>query len=303
MSIYTDINALLDVNQGVLTGHDTSHNVIHRGLQDYVTQLNTINVELTARVASWAPTTLYNVGTLVVNPNGDIVNATSSHTSGASYDPTKWALSPAHPFFFIPNLSYASGYRVINPAGAVVSAKINFTSGATYNPNDWTEDPRFVNPRPPVVNDHGNWTPATVYAYGDVVTSNYQRWLTLAAHTSGTTFSGVTNWVQLSLPVINTLASSTVSAGYTLMLTDATTAVESTSASAITITVPSNASVAFPLGTIIEVLQYGAGQVTLVGAAGVTLRTASTLKTRAQFSTASIRQRAANEWVVSGDVA
>lgn len=88
---------------------------------------------------------------------------------------------------------------------------------------------------------------------------------------------------------------------YTLALSDVSKAVEVTSASARDVTVPTNASVAFPIGTIINVVQMGAGKVTVVPAGGVTLRFASSLTTRAQYSMLSLRKRATDEWVVSGD--
>jgi hypothetical protein len=48
-----------------------------------------------AAVLDWAPTTVYAAGTLVLNPAGTIVKAASAHTSGASYDATKWAAAGA----------------------------------------------------------------------------------------------------------------------------------------------------------------------------------------------------------------
>jgi len=91
---------------------------------------------------------------------------------------------------------------------------------------------------------------------------------------------------------------------YTLVLADASKAVECTNASAITVTVPQNSSVAFPIGTIIEIDQMGAGQVTIAAGTGTTLRSAgSLLKTRAQYSGASIRKQATNTWLVVGDLA
>lgn len=89
---------------------------------------------------------------------------------------------------------------------------------------------------------------------------------------------------------------------YTLAIGDAGTAVEVTGSSPATVTVPAHASVAFPAGTVIEVVQYGTGQVTLAGAGGVTLRTASSLTTRAQYAAVSLRKRAADEWLVAGDL-
>lgn len=104
------------------------------------------------------------------------------------------------------------------------------------------------------------------------------------------------------LDVLETLSTSAQTASYTLVLGDAGKVVEVTSASATNLTVPQNSSVAFPVGTVIEVCQMGAGQVTIVQGTGATLRSANGLKLRAQYSAASLRKRATNEWVVSGDV-
>lgn len=88
---------------------------------------------------------------------------------------------------------------------------------------------------------------------------------------------------------------------YTLVLADASKAVECSNASAITLTVPPNASVAFPVGTVIEVLQVGAGQVTLAPGSGVTLNNANGLKTSKQWSAVTLRKRDTNVWLVAGD--
>jgi hypothetical protein len=104
------------------------------------------------------------------------------------------------------------------------------------------------------------------------------------------------------LTSLETLAISAQTASYTLVLADAGKVVEVTSASATNVTVPQNSSVAFPVGTVIEVCQLGAGQVTIVQGTGATLRTANGLKLRAQYSSASLRKNATNTWVVAGDV-
>lgn len=119
---------------------------------------------------------------------------------------------------------------------------------------------------------------------------------------------GETGWgasVNTNFDTIDTLGysvSATTQSGttYTLALTDRGKVVEFTNAGAVALTVPTNASVAFPIGTIIGLLQYGAGQVTISGA-GVTLRSASGFKTAAQYSTVWLRKRATDEWVVTGD--
>jgi hypothetical protein len=90
---------------------------------------------------------------------------------------------------------------------------------------------------------------------------------------------------------------------YTLVLTDAGKLVTLNNAAAVTLTIPANASVAFPTGTRIDLLQYGAGQVT-VGSAGVTIRSSgSKLKLAGQYSGATLWKKGTNEWVLIGDIA
>lgn len=102
----------------------------------------------------------------------------------------------------------------------------------------------------------------------------------------------------------NLIAANTQTASYTLVLGDAAKAVEMSVASANTLTVPPNSSVAFPIGSIIEVLQYGAGQTTVVAGAGVTIRSpGGKLKLAVQYASCSLRKRATDEWVLEGDVA
>ena len=95
---------------------------------------------------------------------------------------------------------------------------------------------------------------------------------------------------------------------YTFALTDANnTFVTLSNASAIAATIPTNAAVAFPVGTILNFAQTGAGQVTIAGSATVTVTstgaTAATPKTRVQYSAASAIQTSANNWLVIGDCA
>jgi copper homeostasis protein CutC len=68
------------------------------------------------------------------------------------------------------------------------------------------------------------------------------------------------------------------------------------------ITVPPNTDVAFNVGTSIAVIQLGAGQVTIVAGSGVTIRNASTLKTRTQYSVLSLTKAATDTWYVAGDM-
>jgi hypothetical protein len=89
---------------------------------------------------------------------------------------------------------------------------------------------------------------------------------------------------------------------YTFVLTDAGKIVTLSDAAAIALTVPTNASVAFPIGTTITIIQIGAGQVT-IGGAGITFRSAdSALKTRVQYSSATLIKTATDTWYVIGDL-
>lgn len=89
---------------------------------------------------------------------------------------------------------------------------------------------------------------------------------------------------------------------YTLVAADDGKVLEVSNASAITVTVPLNSSVAFTVGTQILVLQTGAGQITLAGAAGVTVNATPGLKLRAQYSSATLIKRATDTWVAVGDL-
>jgi hypothetical protein len=89
---------------------------------------------------------------------------------------------------------------------------------------------------------------------------------------------------------------------YTTVLTDQSKLVTLTNASAITFTIPANSSVAYPIGTQIDLSQFGAGQVTVAGASGVTVNSASGLKLRAQYSSASCIKVATDTWLLVGDL-
>ena len=91
-------------------------------------------------------------------------------------------------------------------------------------------------------------------------------------------------------------------ASYTLVRSDKNKLIEVDNASATTITIPADDSVAYPVGTEVRVLQTGAGQVTIAGAAGVTVNATPGLNLRAQWSSANMIKRAANTWVALGDL-
>ena len=91
---------------------------------------------------------------------------------------------------------------------------------------------------------------------------------------------------------------------YTLVLTDAGKLVTLDNASAITLTVPTNASVAFDIGDQINLLQLGAGQVTVAGAGGVTVSSeGAKLKLKAQYAIGTLVKTGTDSWVLVGNLA
>lgn len=92
-------------------------------------------------------------------------------------------------------------------------------------------------------------------------------------------------------------------ASYTLALTDQNDIIEMNVATANNLTVPLNSSVAFPIGTEIAIMQYGAGQTTIVATGGVTLRAKSgALKISGQYAGCTLVKVGTNEWYVVGDL-
>ena len=114
-----------------------------------------------------------------------------------------------------------------------------------------------------------------------------------------------TGWVTLPTGGVLEAPVSTIAltTSYTLVLTDAQKLVTLNNASAITLTIPTNASVAFTIGDQVNIAQIGAGQVT-VGGAGVTLSSQGTkLKLNGQYSAATLIKIGTDEWVLVGNTA
>lgn len=100
-----------------------------------------------------------------------------------------------------------------------------------------------------------------------------------------------------------------VTADYTLALEDAGRVVEMNSGSARVFTIPPVSSVKWPIGTVIELARIGSGSATITPGSGVTIpnrveAAGTTSRTIGnQWSSASLRHRATNVWVLVGDIA
>ncbi|RZL08367.1 MAG: hypothetical protein EOO62_15435 [Hymenobacter sp.] len=103
--------------------------------------------------------------------------------------------------------------------------------------------------------------------------------------------------VATTLPV-----TSIRTADYILQLSDAGCLVPVASSSAVTITVPSHADVAFVVGTTLYVAQDGTGQVTIAAASGVVVQTADGYNVAGQWQEVALHKRDLNTWVLKGGV-
>jgi hypothetical protein len=94
---------------------------------------------------------------------------------------------------------------------------------------------------------------------------------------------------------------------YTFVLTDKDDLVTASNASAQTYTIPLNSSVSFPTGSLVNLIQIGAGQVTIAATGGVTLAstgaTSASPKTRAQYSVITLIKAGTDSWYATGDIA
>lgn len=110
----------------------------------------------------------------------------------------------------------------------------------------------------------------------------------------------------LTSPKVNLGINAQTGTTYTTVLDDNGKLVTLSNASAITLTIPPNSSVAYPVGAQLNLAQLGAGQVTFAGGSGVTIvstgATASAPKLRAQYSTATAVQTSTDNWLVMGDI-
>ena len=89
---------------------------------------------------------------------------------------------------------------------------------------------------------------------------------------------------------------------YTPVLADENKIVTLSNAGATTVTLPTDAAQAFPIGAVVNFAQLGAGAVTFAPGSGATVNGTPGLKLRAQYAGASAYKIAANTWWLIGDL-
>jgi len=117
---------------------------------------------------------------------------------------------------------------------------------------------------------------------------------------NGLTFPDGTQF-KVGVPSISSFVSKT--ANYTLDdLTLRDNIIEMDSTSATTITIPPDSSLNLPVGSSLDIIQINTGEVTIAAGAGVTVNSTPGLKLRTRWSSCTLLKRAANTWIVYGDL-
>jgi len=114
---------------------------------------------------------------------------------------------------------------------------------------------------------------------------------------------------QLNDAKINLVFDAQTGTTYTVVLNDSNQVVTMNNAATNVLSIPTNASVAYPIGTQINVLQIGAGQTTISAVTSGTTTILSTAavaaapKLRARYSSATCIKADTDLWYIIGDIA
>jgi hypothetical protein len=122
--------------------------------------------------------------------------------------------------------------------------------------------------------------------------------------TLGRSAAGVVNVEGHDLALAEPGINAQTGTSYTLALADKGRIVTMNNASANVLTIPANSAVAFPLGTIINVIQIGAGETAIESATGVSLNgvSAGDGAIGSRWQGAALTKIGTDTWIVSGDI-
>lgn len=136
-------------------------------------------------------------------------------------------------------------------------------------------------------------TTGTFIAGDFIVDNNGHIWVCTTAGTPGV-------WAQVGGTLAIDFQTGTT---YTLAASDQGNLVSMNNAAANTVTIPTNATVAFPIGTTIQIRQAGAGTTTVAAAGGVTLNSrGAVFRLAGQYAYATIFKIATDTWELTGDI-
>lgn len=145
----------------------------------------------------------------------------------------------------------------------------------------------------------------------DSTQTNGIKWGPVAGAAGDVTLTGTQTLTNktLTAPVITLGVNTQTGTTYTFLAADAANFITANNASAQTYLIPTNATTAFAIGTQINLIQIGTGQVTVQAATSGTTTvlstgiTAAAPKTRARYSALTLVKGATDAWYVMGDIA
>ena len=139
--------------------------------------------------------------------------------------------------------------------------------------------------------------PATTVAFGEGSLDDLELNNVKAA---GVVFTDGTQ-TKVGVPSLTTFTEKT--ADYTLdTLAHQDSVIEMNSTSPTIFTIPTNATLAWPIGASMDIFQTNTGEVTIAAAVGVTLNRTPGNKLRTQWSSATILKRGTDNWILYGDL-
>jgi hypothetical protein len=192
------------------------------------------------------------------------------------------------------------------PANSIALAEVDVLAGAlSITSGDITDLRTLVTTNIPETGDITAVTAGTGLSGGG--TSGAVTLAIDTAVTADLTTAQTLSNKTLTSPRINLGINAQTGTTYTPVLADNGKIVTLSNASSIAVTIPTNASVAYPVGAQLTFTSLGAGIATIQGAVGVTIVStglvASAPTVRTQYSTAAVIQLSADNWIVMGDIA
>lgn len=145
----------------------------------------------------------------------------------------------------------------------------------------------------------------------DSTLTNGVKWAAVSGPAGDVTLTGVQTLTNktLTAPIITLGLNAQTGTTYTFLAADAANLITANNSSAQTYSIPTNATTAFAIGTQINLIQIGTGQVTVSAATPGTTTvlstgtTAAAPKTRARYSALTLVKAATDLWYVMGDIA
>ena len=145
----------------------------------------------------------------------------------------------------------------------------------------------------------------------DSTLTNGVKWAAVSGPAGDVTLTGVQTLTNKTLvaPIITLGVNAQTGTTYTFLAADAANIITANNSSAQTYSIPTNATTAFAIGTQINLIQIGTGQVTVQAASSGTTTvlstgaTAAAPKTRTRYSALTLVKAATDLWYVMGDIA